>query len=948
MTDVTVVVIAYNDAGRLPGAVRSALGQSHRDVEVVIVDDASTDRTPAVADALAAAEPGRVRVIHRTENSGGCGQPRNDGIAAAHGAYLMFLDSDDTLDRHACRNLVAAAEESAAELVAGCCWRVFPDKGEERAWYRAVYRERGVYASVREHPELLYDTLATNKLYRRDFLDREGLRFVERLHYEDLLFSTQAYLAARKIAIIPHRVYNWMIYENGLSITNQRAELRSFSDRLEIFRRIDAVYARYGAGDLKLSKDVKFLNHDLLLYVRGLRSRDREYRATFLSLAREYMTTIDPRAYDEAHELQAIIGFMVARGDYEGAITAADYVGKGKTGRPRLTAPLVERDGRIYWSGDHLDTEEGRRVLDVTELGIHSLPLKSLNPGGRVTAMERAGTALRLSGDVVNPLNRIGADARLSARLEFRDRSRTGRFFAVPAEVTHADGRLRWRADVVPGRDVRPLGFFDQSWGLRIRLNVGDDELFIRLFANDPMEMSVPIRPRLTRLAGDHFEAYVPENGEMAFRLVAHGRAGRVTLAALRRLTSTGRGRRWWTALLRAERRWRAVFTRRRTKLAVYNRLLVRLPVRRDTIVFESHLGKQYSDNPRYIYEELRRSGTGHTAIWSYAKSRAGFPKEAKLVRRGSWGYYLALARAGHWVDNQGFPRDAAKRPQTTYIQTWHGSAYKRMGFDEPQVKRGTRAQRSRFQQTVDRYDAFLIRSEHDARTLAKGLGVRAELIRSGYPRNDPLVCGAPAEEMAKTAERLRLDGDERTVVLYAPTFRAGPNGKALKTFEPPFDLEEFAAALGETHVLLMRPHYLNTAVVPPSLRGVVRDVSAVHDVTSLLLLADVLVTDYSSLMFDYALLDRPMILFAPDLEDYTRTRGTYFDLRQEAPGPVLSEPRDLFAALADSGGLAVTYAKQRRGFVERYGEYDQGDAARQVVDRFFRGGRDVRGGRDA
>ena len=940
MTDVSVIVIVYNDADRLPTAVRSALGQSHRGVEVVIVDDASTDGTAAVADGLALAEE-RVRVIHRADNSGGCGQPRNDGIAAARGTYLMFLDSDDTLDRHACRNLVAAAEEHDAELVSGCCWRVYPDKGEERAWYRGVYRERGVFTSVREHPELLYDTLSTNKLYRRDFLDREDLRFVERLHYEDLLFSTQAYLAARKIAIIPHRVYNWMIHQNAetLSITNQRAELRNFSDRLEILRRIDAVYARYGADDLKLSKDVKFLNHDLLLYVRGLRSRDGGYRQAFLALAREYMATIDPRAYEEAHELQAIVGYMVAQGDYEGAVSAADYVGKGRTGKPRLTTPLVERDGRIYWSADHLGTEQGRRILDVTELGIHSLPLKSLNPGGRVTAMVRDGRALRLTGDVVNPLGRIGAGVPLSGRLEFRDRSRTGRFFAVPAEVAHADGRLRWHASVVPGRDVRPLGFLDQSWGLRLRLGVGDDELFIRLFAHDPMEVSVPVRPRLTRLAGDHFEYYVPENGEMAFRLVAYGWAGRVTLAALRRLAATGRGRRWWTALLRAERRWRALFTRRKTKLAVYNRLFVRLPIRRDTVVFESHLGKQYSDSPKYIYEELRRSGAEHTAIWSYAKSPAGFPKEAKLVRRGSWQYYLALARAGFWVDNQGFTPDAVKRPQTTYIQTWHGSAYKRMGVDDPQLKRSGRARRARFQQAIDRYDAFLIRSEHDARTLAKGLGVRAELIRSGYPRNDPLVNGGDTDALAA---RLKLTGDERTVVLYAPTFRAGPNGKAQKRFAMPFDLEEFAEEFGRTHVLLVRPHYLNTAVVPPSLSGVVRDVGAVHDVTSLLLLSDALVTDYSSLMFDYALLDRPTVFFAPDLEDYARSRGTYFDLREEAPGPVVTSPEELFAALADLPGVAARYAGRRRAFVDRYGEYDRGTAAKQVVDRFFTGESDA------
>ncbi|MFL6051646.1 MAG: CDP-glycerol glycerophosphotransferase family protein [Actinoallomurus sp.] len=933
MTDVSVIVIVYNDADRLPTAVRSVLDQSHHGVECVIVNDASTDATAQVADSLVAANPQRVRVVHRTDNSGGCGQPRNDGIEVARGTYLMFLDSDDTLDRHACRNMVATAEETGAELVSGCCWRVFPDKGEERAWYRGLYRDRAVYSSVRERPDLLYDTLSTNKLYRRDFVDREGLRFVERLHYEDLLFSTQAYLAARVIAIIPHRVYNWVTYENAvtLSITNQRAEVRNFADRLEIFRRIDAVYVRYGADDLKLSKDVKFLNHDLLLYVRGLRSRSADYRAAFARLARDYMASLDPRAFAEAHELQAIIGFMIMNGDLDGAVSAADYVPR-KGAKPRLTAPLVERDGRIYWSADHLDTEEGRRVLDVTDLGIHSLPLKSLNPGGSLTGVERAGEVYRLAGDIVNPLHRIPPDTKLKARLEIRDRGRKGRFFSVPAKVTHTGGRLRWTADVRPRRDIRPLGFIDQSWGLRLRLTVGEDELFIRLFADHAIDVGLPVRPRLTRLAGDHLEAYVPESGEMSFRLVAQGRLGRAFLSTLRGFTATGRGRRWWVGLLRSEKAMRDTFTKRSTKLAVYNRFLIRLPIRRNTILFESHLGKQYSDNPKYIYEELRRSGAKHTAIWSYADSPSGYPKDAKLVRRGSWSYYRALARAQYWVDNQGFPREAVKRPQATYIQTWHGSAYKLMGVDAPETKRGTRAQRARLQEMVDRFDYFLIRSEQDAHTLVTGLGVRAELIRSGYPRNDALV---NREEPAALREKLKLT-DGRKVVLYAPTFRTGPNGRPEKRFEVPFDLERFAHELGETHVLLVRPHYLSTVVVPPSLRGTVRNVADVDDVTSLLLLTDTLITDYSSIMFDYALLDRPMVFFVPDLDEYVRSRGAYFDLTEHAPGPVAAEPDQLFAALRDLEH--DTYAKQRRAFVEGFGEYDQGTAAKQVVERFFTG----------
>src|SRR5690606_30667888 len=125
--DVSVVVIAYNDAARLPHAVASSLAQSLRSVETVIVDDASTDGTGETADRLARAHPGRVRAVHLPSNSGGCGRPRNAGVEASAGRYVMFLDSDDLLDRHACLNLLAAAEDTGADIVSGRCDRVFLD-----------------------------------------------------------------------------------------------------------------------------------------------------------------------------------------------------------------------------------------------------------------------------------------------------------------------------------------------------------------------------------------------------------------------------------------------------------------------------------------------------------------------------------------------------------------------------------------------------------------------------------------------------------------------------------------------------------------------------------------------------------------------------------------------------------------------------------------------------
>jgi len=229
------------------------------------------------------------------------------------------------------------------------------------------------------------------------------------------------------------------------------------------------------------------------------------------------------------------------------------------------------------------------------------------------------------------------------------------------------------------------------------------------------------------------------------------------------------------------------------------------------------------------------------------------------------------------------------------------------------------------------------VRSEHDVTTLARGLGVRSELLAAGYPRNDPLITGVDGDpELAAEVARLRRSlglGDGRRAVLYAPTFRTGRAGRPVRRVEPPIDPEVFARELGEELVLLVRPHYLCGVKLPPSARAVMRDAGPVPDVTPLLLIADALVTDHSSIMFDFALLDRPIVLHLPDGRDLDTG---YFDLARHAPGPITRSEDELVAALAGLDASGATYAARRRAFALRFGEHDRGTAARTVVERYF------------
>lgn len=935
----SVVVIVYNDEARLPTAVRSVLEQTLRSVEVVIVDDHSTDGSYEVARRLAAEYPDRVRAYRLPENSGGCGAPRNHGIQQTRGAYVLFLDSDDVLERNACRNFLEAAETTGADLVSGLCVRVHVDSRhrKEVRWYPWLYTRTRTLDSIAELPDLLvYDTLSTNKCYRREFLVDGGLEFPVGIHYEDLLFSARAYTAARRITLIPNRVYDWNVAEKAgaKSISNRRAEIANFAHRMEMHRRVDRLLADNGLPELKFRKDVKFLKHDLVLHLRDLPLRDDAYRQEFAALARTYLASIDPAAYDEVEPIHAICAYLLRMSDWDNLLPAVDTL----TNRDKVSAPLAERDGRVYWCAEHIDDDPfARRVLDVTALGYHARPVGKLFLRNELTEYrhEAGSGVVRLAGRVTNPLGVIAPGARLTAELEFYARRQGVRFqtFRFPAAtVRHEGPYVSWEASANLSKGLRPLGIVDAVWDVRLHLNVDGERTTTRLTAarSGLTAGEVPVRPRLTRLVADRVEPQVSARGHLAFRLVPDKKANAVVTRGLQgapgRLAKTG---------YRKAKALRKKATSGDTKLRLYHDLFLRMPTQKRLVVFESHLGRQYSDSPRAIYEEMRRQGLDFEAVWSYTGSPKGFPADATLVRRWSLPYLRALARAEYWIDNQSYPLKLTKRPGTTYIQTWHGSALKRMGFDEPGWKLKSRAEQTEQQRSLDRFDHFLIRSEHDVRTLAKAfrLGEKA-LLRVGYPRNDELVAARKAAERPPLAAELGIPSDKK-VLLYAPTFRR--HGQ--RRFELPFDVERFAEEFGDRYVLLVRAHYLNHVVLPPSVRGRVIDVSDHHDVTPLLALADALITDYSSVMFDYALLDRPMLFFPYDYEEYVHQgRGTYFDLLERAPGPVVRTEDELTSLLEASSLEEQTakYAAERERFVADFGEHDKGTAAQQIVRKFF------------
>ncbi|MEU6763691.1 CDP-glycerol glycerophosphotransferase family protein [Streptomyces sp. NPDC046853] len=916
--DVSCVVVAGTDADALRQSVDSVLGQSMGNVEAVLVDPGADGAARAAAQALAADHPHRVRLV-RAEGPMSVAASRNLGLDAARGRYVIVLGDGELLERHACRNLFDAARTTGADLVAGR-WTRRTGSGKKEAhpgWQNQQHARTRSIENLSDVPELVArDSLVTGFCVRRDHLHHARLRYAEDLSHSEILFGVETALTARGITLVPNLV------------TTRRAAPDPARETPGLARandRVAGLLVSLGRLDLCDRRERAFLVDHVLPCARTFPqlTADERRRAT-AGIAPHLEDRVDARALSDLGPVERVCVRLLADGDTEGVLAAAYALARPGT----VVSELTEREGKVYWRADGLDDPRVREVLDVSELGHQHRPSDTVRLLNRLTRCSVDGTRAVLEGRVVLPGSVLPDRPPLTAWLDVRARGTARRAFRVPVQEAHYDGgAVLWRATLDLTAGLRDLGIRDRVWEPRLRLAAGGHDMSTELVAE---QETVGTAGGLTVTGANRLE----------LRPAPRHRAARTLRAALHYVTHFRPARKLRLGLRALRKRYDRL-SGRPVKLRVYRRMLRRLPVSKGSVVFESHMGACYGDSPRAVHQEITDRGLGLRCTWSYAASTDGFPGSARLVRRWSWRYLWALGRAEFWIDNQGFPHALAKPRHTTYLQTWHGSAYKRMGFDEARIKTQNAPQRQWLGEAVDRFDHFLVRSEHDVNTLARAYGIPDErLLRCGYPRNDRLIAARARDETSGRFPRPPVAAelgipDHKTVVLYAPTFRGGPPKKN-KPVRLPLDVRKFAGRFGDTHVLLVRAHYMEAAALPVCPPGTVVDVSAHHDVSELLCLADVLVTDYSSIMFDFALLDRPLVHFAPDLDAYEAERGSYFALRDDAGGPVVETQEELLRVLGTLKQTDGAWAEARGAFAARFGAYDQGRAAADVVDALF------------
>ena len=370
-----------------------------------------------------------------------------------------------------------------------------------------------------------------------------------------------------------------------------------------------------------------------------------------------------------------------------------------------------------------------------------------------------------------------------------------------------------------------------------------------------------------------------------------------------------------------------------------YYKIMKFFPLK-ERVVFESGLGVQYADAPRYIFEELLSRRPDKEYIWVSNKKLYNMPKNVKVVERLSWRYYYYLATSKYWVNNQNFPYYITKRKSTTFLQTWHGTPLKKMLYDIENIQGRDDGYIRRVEQAKNQWSYLLSQSPYATEKFRSAFRYKGPILELGYSRNDILVNNAHnLDYINKIKNKLKIPKDKK-IILYAPTFRDNAKKVGNKfTMDLKINFDTFINKIPEDHILLLRLHVL----VKQNQKSIEKynhrifDVSDYPDIQELFLISNILITDYSSVFFDYANLRRPILFYAYDLEEYRNNlRGFYMDYDNDLPGPIIKTEKQLYHAINNIERYDLAYKNKYITFIKKYLPKDDGMATKRIVDHVF------------
>ncbi len=382
--------------------------------------------------------------------------------------------------------------------------------------------------------------------------------------------------------------------------------------------------------------------------------------------------------------------------------------------------------------------------------------------------------------------------------------------------------------------------------------------------------------------------------------------------------------------------------------LSIFKRKSLACPIDPNLVVFEAFKGKQYTCNPKAIFEEMVNDPAyaGYRLVWSFSGSvmkKYEFLKEYRnvtLVKKGSAKYYEVMATARYRINNSTNPKTVPIRKGQTYVQTWHGTPLKRLGCDielDGNASQSIKEIHEQYRRETDQFHYLISPSAYTSEKLASAFGLTEEekktkLVELGYPRN-VFLFKYTEEDVARIKEELHLPKDKK-IILYAPTFRDSSYvyGKGF-AYQVALDIDRLQKRFGDTACVLLRAHYFaDMDFDAEKYRGFLYDVSDAGDINHLYVISDLLITDYSSVMFDYSILRRPMIFYMYDIEEYRGQLRDFYIEPDILPGPIVATQDEVEEEIEKALAGPFVCDERYEAFCKKFTYLDDAEAAKRVL----------------
>jgi CDP-glycerol glycerophosphotransferase (TagB/SpsB family) len=1041
----SVVVPFYDSRRRLSRTVEALLTQHHRKIEVILVDDGSTDGSRAVADRLATRSR-RVRVVSQAHT--GVGAARNLGAMHARGEYLAFCDSDDVVVPDGYARLIRILRESGSDLAVGSVAVQVKGRYRTPGWARRSNRNRASNAQLVECPEVLGNLLVGARVFRRSSWDSQSLRFTTDDERGDPSLIVSSLLDARSIDVIPAVVYRWSFREDNRSLLQQDLQdEKRVADRVRSFRQAGEILIERGTDAEQQTYFAEILHSVIPDLIRAAVCRENGYWEALRSELSALVDAMSPATFRFVPVEDRLIAWLC--GHDERAATEAfleyafdnqrGYPFKLQDGWPQISLPFIDaladapaeltrvavsdmplstRLIRVEWAADRVLRLEGAAfvqylddrlgtstiVLVVTkrstgeQVRLPAKPMPELNVNrwaGRASE-DHTGAGFQVEIDVgqlpiadtlpvffdVDVELLIGGHHR---RGHFHDRNEGGSAGLLESQV--CDKTMftpTWRGHRGLAIAVRHAPLAVRRPTVREVQVDRIDCAHARVTLTGTSTLPGPLDLRLVGPRSETAWTSTRRDGERFTvdlgLLTDEWGLGMTSLPAdtyhVRARTSDGRDVRVATARSLWRRlpdqldveEWsitplvggsaslnlrivpieyqvcRPALLRRRLRDEVYP-AAKRAPLL-DAVLFETFAGRGTGDNPGAICAEFHARRLGLDLAYSVLDRSNVVPEGARAVIRWSPEWFELLGRARYLVVNASLPYFFRKRENQLYFQTWHGSPLKRIAHDRPHLDFFNWHHRRQLLVAKDGWDFLLSQSDFCTTALTSAFRYGGPVMEVGYPRNDILL--SERRHAVRRRVRQHFGIDESTqVVLYAPTWRDNVRVGAVFNKVLYLDPAEVVSRMENT-VVWVRGHY-NSVGAPEERADSQRvlDVTRYPDIADLYLAADVLVTDYSSVFFDFSLTDKPMIFLAPDLKEYRDdNRGFYLDYHETVPGPICVSTDEVIREL----GSGDRFGEKRAAFRNRFNALDDGHASGRVVERILEAhppGRPLAGGAD-